>query len=268
MYVVFPIPVSDARFLVLDEPLGTGSIEPTAGFAIQLLPDRQVLAAGGSAFSNGGSTQAELFTPTEVPGAPLAVSAAAANGSAFVTFAPPLSDGGLTIEQYTIRASSGQTVTTPDGRTFATIAGLTNGKPVTFTVTADNALGTGPASAPSNTVIPAAPKRDTAPRLRIFGLARRMSVARLLSGVEFAVKPSKAVRLQIRLLAHARQATIARAMNVTLATDKAGSRTTASRWITIVGSPGSRGPAASGPPGSTQSSEAERDGRLSGRPPA
>lgn len=247
-----------------------GSISPTAGFAIQLLPDGDVLAAGGTGFSNGGSNETQLFTPTHAPGAPVAVSAAPGNHSAYVTFAPPVSDGGLMIERYTITASSGQTVSTSDGRTFATVTGLRNGKKVTFTVTATNALGQGAASAPSNPVTPSAHRSDRRPKLRLIGLARSMPLARFIGGVEFAVKPNKAVKLHIELLGRAGRATIAMVTNlwlagedtrmssrvreirlvpernlvgqprnakvevVIVATDKAGRRRTVSRWITVV----------------------------------
>ncbi len=244
-----------------------GALPGVAGLTLNLLPNGQALEAGGTSDFSNGSTQAELFTPPIPPGAPVAVSATPGNHSAYVTFAPSANDGGYPTLHYTIRASSGQAVNTPDGRTFATVTGLTNGRSVTFTVTATNSLGTGPASAPSNSVIPAA--RDKAPKVRVFGLAKRLSLTRFLQGVRFSVRPSKAASLQVSLLATAKGATIARAGTLTLATknmrrstnrrqvvlvpekalvgqprtarvelvivaiDKAGSRSTTSRSITI-----------------------------------
>ncbi len=114
-----------------------------AGLTTTLLQNGQVLAAAGSNDLMNGSVQAEVFTPTSRPSAPGAVSAFAGNHSAMVSFAPPASDGGLAVARYTIRASTGQTVTTPDVRTVATVHGLANGRSVTFTVTATNALGAG-----------------------------------------------------------------------------------------------------------------------------
>ncbi len=241
---------------------------PAVGaFTLNLLPNGQALEAGGTIDIHTGLAQAELFTPSTAPGAPVAVSATPGNRSAFVTFAPSANDGGFQALHYAITASSGQTVTTPDGRTFATLTGLTNGRKVTFTVTATNSVGTGPASAASNEVIPGA--RDKAPKVRVFGLAKRLSLTTFLRGVRFSVKPSKAASLQITLLATAKGATIARAGDLTLASknmrrsanrrrvilvplkmlvgqphtarvdlvivaiDKAGGRSTTSRWITI-----------------------------------
>jgi Kelch motif/Galactose oxidase, central domain/Fibronectin type III domain len=246
-------------------------LPPIAAFTLSLLPNGQALQASGATGGPNGSssTQAELYTPTYPPGAPVAVSATPGNRSAYVTFAPPVNDGGLRVTHYTITASSGQRVSTPDGRTFATLTRLTNGRKLTFTVTATNSLGTGPASAPSNAVTPMAP--DQAPRLRIFGLARRLRLTSFIHGVRFSVKPNKTASLQISLLASANVATIARAGSLTLASkhmgqsaklrrvllapprnlvghprlakvelvivaiDKAGSRSTTSRWITVTG---------------------------------
>ncbi|MDQ4490679.1 fibronectin type III domain-containing protein [Sinomonas sp. ASV486] len=101
---------------------------------------------------------ASAANPT-APAAPTGVAATAGNAAATVSWtAPP--DGGSQISSYTVTPLAGgaaQTPTTVSGAPPATsvqVAGLANGTSYTFTVTATNAVGTGPASAPSNAVIP------------------------------------------------------------------------------------------------------------------
>jgi len=97
--------------------------------------------------------------PPAAPAAPTAVAASAGNGTASVTWTAP-SDGGSPLTSYTITPYAGgvaQQATTISGNppaTSATITGLTNGTSYTFTVSATNAIGTGPASASSNAVTP------------------------------------------------------------------------------------------------------------------
>ncbi len=94
-----------------------------------------------------------------MPGAPSAVTGVAGNTKATVSFTAPAVTGGSPITSYTVTATDhthpakgGQTAT--GSGSPITITGLTNGDHYTFTVTATNAVGTGPASKPSATVIP------------------------------------------------------------------------------------------------------------------
>jgi hypothetical protein len=121
-----------------------------------------------TAASTTGTTRAALalvvVAPT-VPGAPTVgvVSIGTitiGNASAVVNFSPPATDGGSVITGYTVTAVD-STDTYNGGQTASgttspvTVTGLVNGDSYTFTVTATNALGTGPASAPSAILVPA-----------------------------------------------------------------------------------------------------------------
>ena len=91
-----------------------------------------------------------------VPGAPTIGTATAGDASASVTFTAPVNNGGSAITSYTVTSSPGS-VTASGASSPITVSGLTNGTAYTFTVRATNATGTGPASAASNSVTPAAP---------------------------------------------------------------------------------------------------------------
>ncbi len=86
------------------------------------------------------------------PGPPVIGSATAGDSSASVTFSPPPSSGGGTIWWYTVTSSDGHHATGTSSP--ITVTGLTNFVPCTFTVTATNNAGTGPASEASNSVTP------------------------------------------------------------------------------------------------------------------
>ncbi|MBI2319566.1 MAG: fibronectin type III domain-containing protein, partial [Betaproteobacteria bacterium] len=109
------------------------------------------LTATNTAGTSVPST-AVTTTPRTVPGAPTIGSVTFEAGQASVSFAPPSDDGGSAITGYTVTSN-------PDNRVGfgtsspITVSGLTNGVPYTFTVTASNAAGAGPASAASNSAM-------------------------------------------------------------------------------------------------------------------
>ena len=104
----------------------------------------------------GGS--AELWTALRthfalVPDAPTNVAACPGDGFATVGWSPAASAAPIT--SYTVSASPGASAVSVAGNSAsATLAGLANGTPYTFTVRATNAYGPGPASAPSAPLTP------------------------------------------------------------------------------------------------------------------
>ncbi|MBF0516432.1 MAG: fibronectin type III domain-containing protein [Nitrospirae bacterium] len=102
------------------------------------------------------SSASNSVTPVAaVLGAPTSVTATAGNAQATVSFTAPASTGGNTITGYTVTSSPGA-ITTAGSASPITVTGLTNGTAYTFTVKANIAIGTGPASSASNSVTPVA----------------------------------------------------------------------------------------------------------------
>jgi hypothetical protein len=138
-------------------PTGMGSASPitvaglTNGTAYTFTV-RAVNAQGSSA----DSAPSNSVTPTGPAGPPANVVATPLNASASVTFTPPASDGGSPITSYTATSSPGGFTASGSGTTL-TVTGLTNGTAYFFTVRANNANGSGAASAQSNTVVPFMP---------------------------------------------------------------------------------------------------------------
>ncbi|POM27037.1 Chitinase A1 precursor [Actinomadura rubteroloni] len=111
-----------------------------------------------TALNAGGSSEPSASTtviPARLPGAPTQVSATALDSRATVTWTAPADTGGAPITSYKVTASPGGTSVVVTGTT-ATMSGLVDNTAYTFTVTATNPAGEGPASGPSTPVTPVA----------------------------------------------------------------------------------------------------------------
>jgi cellulase (glycosyl hydrolase family 5)/fibronectin type III domain protein/Fn3 domain-containing protein len=100
------------------------------------------------------SVQSNPVVPSTVPTAPLSPSAIAGNAQATVSFSPPASDGGSSIQSYTVFSGA---ITKTGAASPLTVTGLTNGTPYSFMVYATNANGNGANSVPTAAVTPQAP---------------------------------------------------------------------------------------------------------------
>lgn len=107
-------------------------------------------ARGDSVASSASSS----VTPSTVPGAPLNVTGTRGNQQIIVSWDPPVFNGGAPITAYKVTSNPGN-FTATSSTTSATVTGLANGTPYTFTVVATNQNGDGIPSAPSASITPA-----------------------------------------------------------------------------------------------------------------
>ena len=108
----------------------------------------------GNANYNAATQLQQSFSVITIPGAPTAVTAVAGNGLALLSWTAPASTGGSSISSYQVTSSPGGFTCSTSGLARCKVTGLSNGTSYTFTVTATNSAGTGPASAASNAIIP------------------------------------------------------------------------------------------------------------------
>ena len=151
---VDPVVVSDTQITVTT-PDSTGAAAGDSSIKSHVIVQFTDSAAGDAPVDDVvGPTGSDTFTFTALPGPPTAVRAAAAVGSATVTWSPPETDGNDPLVSYTVTAVPGGATTTVAGTVdSAVVSGLDVGAAYYFTVSARNALGSGP-SADSNRVVP------------------------------------------------------------------------------------------------------------------
>ncbi|WNG61380.1 hypothetical protein F0U59_46735 [Archangium gephyra] len=104
----------------------------------------------------GPATRSESITLPDIPGAPPQPSVVRGDGLVRVNWTEPDSDGRSPIIGYLVTAHpQGTHVTMDSSARSAVVGGLSNGEPYTFTVRALNAVGLGPDSPASLSVVPA-----------------------------------------------------------------------------------------------------------------
>ncbi|MEI6623607.1 MAG: fibronectin type III domain-containing protein, partial [Actinomycetes bacterium] len=105
-----------------------------------------------------GAAGTATTTPRTVPAAPTAVTATPSDTQATIAWAAP-NDGGAAITGYTVTSIPASAGCTTGGALTCDVTGLANGTLYTFSVTATNVAGTGPAGTATTTprTVPAAP---------------------------------------------------------------------------------------------------------------
>jgi hypothetical protein len=116
-------------------------------------------------------------TPTVLPGPPLTPLAQVSPGTIEVSWVAPDSNGGAAITGYTATASPGGAQCSTDGATTCTINGVPNGTEYQVTVTATNAVGTGPASVPAAARTPDITAPGAPRSVELTALSGRIEVA-------------------------------------------------------------------------------------------
>jgi hypothetical protein len=115
--------------------------------------------------TGSGSQPSNSIVAATVPGAPTSVVATASGGSAILKWVAPTSNGGSPITSYVVTPyvngiTPGTPITFNQPNLMEVVFSLTNGLTYTFTVAPINAAGPGPASSPSNSVVPSASLRQ------------------------------------------------------------------------------------------------------------
>jgi Fibronectin type III domain len=116
---------------------------------------RCTVSASNGVGTGPASQPSAAVVGAALPGAPTIASVAPASGAASVTFGPSPSHGSSVTSYSASCASSNGGVSGSKTGTASplTVTGLSNAKTYTCTVTGTNAIGTGPASTPSNSFV-------------------------------------------------------------------------------------------------------------------
>ncbi|MDT3307458.1 Ig-like domain-containing protein [Shewanella vaxholmensis] len=117
--------------------------------------------AGDSSFLPASQVSRSFSVNPVAPSVPTSVVATAGDTLASIAFVAPVNIGGSVITGYTVTTNPAHVAPVNGTASPIVIAGLTNGQGYTFTVTANNIVGSGAASVASNSITPAATQTIT-----------------------------------------------------------------------------------------------------------
>ena len=136
------------------------------------------VVAANTVGSGSASPASATTVPATVPSAPVIGTATRGNAQISVTFTAPTSDGGSTVTSYStacVSSNGGPAGSATSTASPVVVSGLVNGYSYTCSVTASNAVGTGTASAATNSAVPA-----TLPGAPVIGVAERRDASILV----------------------------------------------------------------------------------------
>lgn len=117
--------------------------------------------AGDSSFLPASQVSHSFSVNPVAPSVPTSVVATAGDTLASIAFVAPVNIGGSVITGYTVTTNPAHVAPVNGTASPIVITGLTNGQGYTFTVTANNIVGSGAASVASNSITPAATQTIT-----------------------------------------------------------------------------------------------------------
>lgn len=146
-YYLITVKPTNQQIKVTQNPATVSNLEPGIAYTF-------TIQAHNEAGFSDSSIPSDPINVIGIPSTPTNISAIRGNNQATVSFTPSSSNGGATIQSYTVVASPGN-ISVSGSSSPIVVPNLVNGVSYTFTVYATNANGNSPNAIPSAPITPA-----------------------------------------------------------------------------------------------------------------